>query len=119
MLYKTYNLYIELMDTTPPPQTPPTVDISFRAMEFHIEVSVSHARANLPELLDDIRDGGTVYLTRYGKRIAALVPADAAEYLDRLEDEYWSRRAREAVDSDEPSIPWTQVVAELEVADKR
>jgi prevent-host-death family protein len=95
------------------------VDISFRALEFHIEVSVSHARAHLPELLDNVRDGGVVYLTRYGKRLAALVPADAAEYLDRLEDEYWSKRANDAVKSNEPSIPWEEVVAELEVADNR
>jgi prevent-host-death family protein len=119
MSYKTYNLYIELMDTPPPPQTQPAVDVSFRGMEFHVEVSVSHARAHLPELLEGVRDSGTVYLTRYGKRIAALVPADAGEYLDRMEDEYWSKRAKEATDSTEPSIPWAQVVAELEVADNR
>lgn len=76
---------------------------------------MSHARANLPELLDDVRDGGVVYLTRYGKRLAALVPADAAEHLQRLEDEYWSHRARDAMAaSDKPSIPWAHVVAELE-----
>ena len=107
------------MTPTPEDTPPPQVDVSFRAMEFHIEVSVSHARAHLPELLDNVRDGGVVYLTRYGKRLAALVPTDAAEYLDRLEDEYWSKRAKDAIESNEPSIPWEEVVAELEVVDNR
>lgn len=112
-----YNLYIRHMTEDTPKH--PQVDISFRALEFHIEVSMSHARAHLPELLDNVRDGGVVHLTRYGKRVAALVPIDAAEYLDRLEDEYWSKRAKEAIESNEPSVPWEEVVAELEVADNR
>jgi prevent-host-death family protein len=95
------------------------MDISFRGTQFAVEVAVSHARAHLPDLLDDVRDGATVYLTRYGKRLAALVPADAAEYLERVEDEYWSTRAKVSTASDEPSIPWEQVVAEMEVADQR
>lgn len=90
------------------------VDVSFRPQRWRIEVSVSHARANLPELLEDVREGGVVYLTRYGKRLAALVPAAAAEYLERAEDDYWSRRARDAMTGDQPAIPWEQVVTELE-----
>ncbi len=112
-----YNLYVWYMTSEDAP--PPQVDISFRAMEFHVEISISHARAHLPELLDNVRDGGVVYLTRYGKRLAALVPPDAAEYLDRLEDEYWSKRAKEAIDANEPTVPWEEVVAELEAADNR
>lgn len=119
MLYKTYNSYIDDMTTTPngPADDPPsgiTLDVSFRPQRWHIEATVSHTRANLPELLEGVRAGGVVYLTRYGKRLAALVPAAAAEQLERAEDEYWSRRAREAVSLDESSIPWEQVVAELE-----
>jgi prevent-host-death family protein len=117
MAYKMYNLYVGHMAEDTPKH--PQVDISFRAMEFHIEVSMSHARAHLPELLDNVRDGGVVHLTRYGKRVAALVPTDAAEYLDRLEDDYWSKRAKEAIESNEPSVPWEEVVAELEAADNR
>lgn len=133
MTYKLYNLYCFGMssESDPTPEVPPSsepveepyqpgaIDVSFRASEFAIEVSVSHARAHLPEILDGIRDGAMVYLTRYGKRLAAMVPADAGEYLERVEDEYWSKRARAAAESDEPSIPWEQVVAEMEVADNR
>lgn len=120
MLYNTYNLYIDVMSTEPTPQAPPPpIDVSFRPQELHIEVTVSHARAHLPELLDELRDGGTVYLTRYGKRLAALVPPAAAEQLERSEDAYWSDRARAAMRSDGPPIPWEHVVVELEVADNR
>jgi len=101
------------------PQKPPTIDASFRSQKFHIEVSVSHARAHMAELLDDVQDGGTVYLTHYGKRIAAIVPADAAEYLERLEDDYWGKRADEALADPEPSIPWEEVVRELEAMDQQ
>jgi prevent-host-death family protein len=101
--------------------TPPTSptgsvhpDVSFRPQRWHVEVSVSHARANLPGLLEDVGAGGVVYLTRYGKRLAALVPAGAAERLARAEDDYWSRRARDAMAGDEPPIPWEHVIAELE-----
>ena len=116
MLYKTYNLYVGVMTTSP---TGPHLDVSFRPQNLAVEVTVSHARAHLPELLEEIRDGHTVYLTRYGKRLAALVPAVVGEHLERSEDEYWSKRARDALSSDEPSVPWAQVVAELEVADHR
>jgi prevent-host-death family protein len=113
MLYKTYNSYIGVMST---PSARPNVDVSFRPQTLAVEVPVSHARAHLPELLDEVRDGRTVYLTRYGRRLAALVPADVGEHLERSEDEYWSKRARDALGS-EPAIPWKQVVAELEAVD--
>jgi prevent-host-death family protein len=100
--------------------TQPTVDISFRATEaVHVEVAISHARAHLPELLEEVREGGTVYLTRYGKRLAALVPAEAAEYLARLEDQYWTTRAAHADNTSDPPVPLAEVVAEAEVSDER
>lgn len=83
-----------------------------------VDVTVSYARAHLPELVDQVRsDGRTIYLSRYGKRVVALVPPDAAEYLERVEDEYWTKRADEALASGGPNIPWEQVVAELEALD--
>jgi prevent-host-death family protein len=100
--------------------TPPPVDISFRATDaVHVEISISHARAHLPELLDQVREGTTIYLTRYGKRLAALIPAEAAEHLTHLEDAYWTTRAQQAADSPDPPIPWAELVAELEATDDR
>ena len=109
-----YNLY------SFPMAQDPTIDISFRATDaVHVEIAISRARAHLPDLLDEVRDGTTIYLTRYGKRLAALVPAEAAEHLTHLEDTYWSKRATEAENNPAPPTPWPDVVAELEATDDR
>jgi prevent-host-death family protein len=83
-----------------------------------VEITVTDARAKLPELLDtEIRDGAVVYLTRYGRRVGAVVPAEVAERYEQWEDAYWSRRAAEVLRRDEPTVPWEQAVAELEAGD--
>ena len=83
-----------------------------------VEITVTDARAKLPELLDtEIRDGAVVYLTRYGRRVGAVVPAEVAERYEQWEDAYWSRRANEVLRRDEPTVPWEQAVAELEAGD--
>lgn len=83
-----------------------------------MDVPVSDARGQLSELLDTrVRDGGVVYLTRYGRRVGAVVPAEVAERLDELEDAYWSRRAAEVLAKDEPTVPWDEAVALLESGD--
>lgn len=80
-----------------------------------VEINVTEARGQLPELLDtQIRDGGVVYLTRYGRRVGALVPVDVAEHLAELEDAYWSERAADVLAKKEPTIPWDEAVATLE-----
>ena len=57
-----------------------------------MELPASEARSRISELLDAVADGEFVYLTRRGKRIAALMPADIAENYEKIEDEYWARR---------------------------
>lgn len=82
------------------------------------EVSVTDARAQLPELLDThVRDGDVVYLTRYGRRVGAVVPADVAERLEELEDAYWSQRASDVLAKGETTVPWDEAVALLEAGD--
>jgi prevent-host-death family protein len=50
-----------------------------------VELSVTDGRAQLAELLDTrVREGGVVYLTRYGRRVGAVVPAEVAEHLDDI-----------------------------------
>lgn len=79
---------------------------------------MTEARAQLPELLDTlVRDGDVVYLTRYGRRIGAVVPADVAERLEELEDAYWSQRATEVLAKGEATVPWDEAVALLEAGD--
>jgi prevent-host-death family protein len=76
------------------------------------ELPASEARARLSELLDAVADGKFVYLTRHGRRVAALMPADIAENYERIEDDYWAKRADQASASD--AVPWDQAIAELE-----
>jgi len=84
-----------------------------------VEVTVTDARGQLPELLDThVRDGEVVYLTRYGRRIGAVVSAEVAERLGEMEDAYWSRRAAEVLARNEPTVPWHEAVAELEAGDE-
>lgn len=83
-----------------------------------IEMPASEARTRISELLDAVADGEFVYLTRRGKRVAALMPADIAENYERLEDEYWARRAAEArsrlASGEDEVITFDQLVAEAE-----
>lgn len=77
-----------------------------------IEVQVTDARTRMSELIDLVEDGQFVYLLRHGKRVAALMPADIAENYERIEDDYWARRAADA-ERGEP-IPWNRAIVELE-----
>jgi prevent-host-death family protein len=61
--------------------------------------------------------GEVVYLTRNGTPVAAVVPADAAEYLEALEDAADIIAARRAMAEQAPSVPADQVWAELGVDD--
>ncbi|ASR39893.1 hypothetical protein BAY61_31915 (plasmid) [Prauserella marina] len=78
------------------------------------EVPAPDARKRMPELIEDVRAGGIVYLTRYDHRIAALVPVELAENIERIEDEYWSQRAAQARANAADTVPWDHAVAELE-----
>jgi prevent-host-death family protein len=82
------------------------------------EVPASEARARISELLDAVADGEFVYLTRRGKRVAALMPADIAENYEQIEDEYWARRAEEArtrlAAGEDEVISFSQLLSEAE-----
>jgi prevent-host-death family protein len=85
-----------------------------------MELPASEARTRISELLDAVADGEFIYLTRRGKRVAALMPADIAENYEKIEDEYWARRAEEArarlAAGEDDVIPFDQLVAEAEGA---
>jgi len=80
--------------------------MSEHAYELHGEP------AELDRLADAAGAGEVIYLTRGGRRIAAVVPADAAEALERAEDEADVRAARAALADPAPSIPLEQVLAD-------
>lgn len=83
------------------------------------DVTVSDARARLADVVDAARVGHKpVYLTRRGRRVAAVIDAadldrliEAAEYLADIEAARAARR--EMAETGEVAIPWAQVKADL------
>lgn len=84
------------------------------------------ARISVVKLRDQLADalnragysGERIILERHGKPIAALVPVDDAEFMERYEDEYWGRAAEESAKEMERTgakpVPWEQVKRELD-----
>ncbi|MGH3786678.1 MAG: type II toxin-antitoxin system Phd/YefM family antitoxin [Pseudonocardiaceae bacterium] len=78
------------------------------------ELPAIEVRRTLSEVVGRAQHGGhTTYITHHGRRVAAIVPADAAERLEQLEDEALARMAQEALDEGGEPIPWEQVRAEM------
>lgn len=78
-----------------------------------VEIPVSELRDRLGETLDSVdREDTFVYVTRHGRRIGAIMPADIAENYERMEDAYWAQRAEEA--RGESTRPLGDVIADLE-----
>lgn len=77
-----------------------------------LEVPAADARARMAELLDLVEDGQFVYLTRHGRRVGVIMPADIGENYERIEDDYWARRAADAAKGE--LIHWERALVELE-----
>lgn len=83
------------------------------------EIPVTDARKRLADIIEQVTDNDQfIYLTRRGKRIAVIMPADIGLNYERIEDDYWGRRAAEArsrlASGEEELIPYAQVIADLE-----
>ena len=79
-------------------------------------VSVSEARESFADLVNRVAyRQERVLVTRRGKPVAAIIPMEQVEFLERAEDEYDLRLADEARRELEqtPAIPWEQVKREL------
>jgi prevent-host-death family protein len=79
-------------------------------------VSVSEARQDFAELVNRAAYGHErVRVVRRGREVAAIVPIEDVEFLERLEDEYDLQEARTVLLDPETAkpIPWEQVEAEL------
>lgn len=62
-------------------------------------LSITEARGQLADVVNEAAYAGTVtYLTRHGRRLAAIVPAEAAEVLERAGNAYLTQLTREALD---------------------
>jgi len=86
------------------------------------EMTVTEARARLADVVDEARVAhDPVFLTRRGRRVAAVIDADDLERLieaaEDLEDIRAADAARaEVAESGAPPIPWDQVKADLGLA---
>lgn len=76
-------------------------------------MTVSQARADLGAVTSRAEYGGeTTYLTKHGRRTAAVVPAAAAELLEQLEDLVDEEAVRNALaklrSGDEERVPFVR-----------
>ena len=88
---------------------------------FMPEVSVSDARARLADIVDQARVAhDPIFLTRRGRRVAAVIDADDLERLidaaEDLADIEAARAARVEMAEGHSAIPWEQVKADLGLA---
>jgi len=82
---------------------------------------VSEARARLADVVDQARvHHDPVYLTRRGRRVAAVIDADDLQRLieaaEDLADIEAARAARAEMTEGQDAIPWEQVKADLGLA---
>lgn len=83
------------------------------------EMTVTEARARLADVVDEARvEHDPVYLTRRGRRVAAVIDADDLERLIEAAEDLQDIRAAEAArlemaESGAVPIPWDQVKADL------
>jgi prevent-host-death family protein len=82
------------------------------------DVTVSEARARLADVVDAARVAhDPVYLTRRGRRVAAVIDADDLDRLivaaEDLADIEAAKQARAEIADGSAPIPWEQVKADL------
>jgi prevent-host-death family protein len=85
------------------------------------ETTLTEARARLADVVDEARVGHeAVFLTRRGRRVAAVIDADDLERLieaaEDLADLRAAAQAREEIAEGGAPIPWEQVKADLGLA---
>jgi prevent-host-death family protein len=90
----------------------------YRTKDEHVSghVSISDAREAFADLVNRAAYGGErVLVSRRGKPIAAIVPMQDVEFIERMEDELDLQAALEALADPENAvpIPWEQVKSEL------
>lgn len=84
-----------------------------------LDVSISEAREHLADVVDRARSHHRpVFLSRRGRRVAAVIDADDLERLLDLAEDMADIRAAEAArtemqETGEQPVPWDEVKAEL------
>jgi len=78
------------------------------------EITVSQARENLAELIDNTRRSGEpVVLTRHGRPVAVVLDHALFERLVAAVDDTSDRQALALARADDDTVPWGQVKADL------
>jgi len=85
------------------------------------ELTVSDARARLADVVDTARvQHAPVYLTRRGRRVAAVIDADDLDRLmaaaEDLADIGAAQAARDELAEGDKAVPWDEVKADLGLA---
>jgi antitoxin Phd len=81
------------------------------------DLGITDARDRLADVVNEAAYTGTVtYISRRGRRLAAIVPAEDAERLEHAEDAYLLSLAAESLDElsrGAQSIPWELAKTQL------
>lgn len=78
------------------------------------DLPAAEARRGFARVIGQAEHAGvTTYITSHGRRVAAIVPVEAAEALERLEDEALVAMARKALDEPGEPVTHDEVLAEL------
>ena len=78
------------------------------------ELTVSQARENLAELIDNTRRSGEpVVLTRHGRPVAVVLDHALFERLVAAADDTSDRKALALARADDDTVPWEQVKVDL------
>jgi len=79
------------------------------------ELSISEARDHLGDVVAKVEHAQErMVLTRHGRPVAAVVTIEDLQALETAEDEADLNAAREALASDEPRVPHSEILAELD-----
>lgn len=92
------------------------VYITYREVSVMDSVNTTEARENLAEVINRVTYAkDRVRITRRGKQVAAMVPIEDLELLERLEDEIDIREAKKALADARKhgTIPWETAKEEL------
>lgn len=86
------------------------------------DMPITDARDQLAEIVSLAAYRGQVtYLTRHGKRVAAIVPADDAEEIERIEDAWLAKQAEAAqagIRAGDRTVSLADVLTKLGVTDE-
>jgi prevent-host-death family protein len=85
-------------------------------------LTATQARRQLPEMLNRAAYGGErIAIERRGKVLAAVVPVEDLELLQRLEDEHGLREAKKAIRDYEKhgGIAWEDLKKQLQDRDRK